>query len=288
MYRNTFLVLILSLATLGAQTQKGFLVRFLSNPEPVTKYSIYRSTNLGSPGTKVGEMAPSAIDTLEFGDLQIVKGTAYFYSVTSTNTNGVESEFSSQSAVAYPSLNLPDTIRSLPSLGSAEFVLDAKSDPLANFAPLDVQLEGASALNVAYVANTHTLVFTSKLGQLLKTKVKVRALYYGEFQDLDSTVIVISTLVSVNPSIPAFRLAPLISNSQHGSILFSHLPVSGDLRIFTLQGRTAFQQQFTTLDGTLTWDGKIEGGVQGSQLLSYRVIDESGRMAGSGHFQLQR
>jgi hypothetical protein len=286
MSRYAFPILpLLFFASVGAQTQ-GFLVRFLANLDATTKYSVYRSNTPGSVGLKIGEVIPTGKDTLEFGDLNVVKGTAYFYSVTGTFASGLESDFSSQSAVAYPSISLPDTIRSLPGIAAATFVLDAKMDPLANIAPLDAQIEGTSPFNVQFVPGTHSLVVTSKLGLVQAGKVKIRTSYYGQFQDLDSTVVVISTTAAINPAFPVHGQRLTVSPLQPGSLLFSHLPASGELQIFTLQGTTAFKQRFAGGDGTLVWDGRIQGGSAGSQLLSYRVHDKAGGLAGSGliHF----
>jgi hypothetical protein len=266
------------------------MVRFLASPDPVTKYSVFRSTQPGFTGEKIGEVAPAAQDTLSFGDLNVVKGSTYFYSISTTSPSGAESGFSDQSAVAYPALDLPDTIRSLPGFSSASFVLNAKAHPLLGLARMDVQIEGSSRFNIEFVEASRTLFISSKLGQLENAKVKVRASYYGQFIDVDSTLIIISTVgVGVKPVRPGAGGLPTLSFQPNGSLTFSNLPGSGELRIFTPQGATAFRRRFTAPDGTLLWNGSgISEERTRTQSLSYQILDDAGRQAGSGRFHLVR
>jgi hypothetical protein len=290
MYQKNLLLLSLLLVMPAcAQTRLGFLVRFLPNPEPATKYTIYRTTAPGMPRVKIGEMPAPGKDTLEFEDLGVERGVPYFYSMTSTfESTGLESEFSTQSAVAYPLLNLPDTIKSLPGIGSVQFLVDAKTDPLAGIAPIEVVVDGTTPFNYQFTAATKTLVLTPKVGQLLTSaKIVVRAGYYKQFQDVDTVVVVVTGGVGIHSTGPFLNATPIASPLENGSVFFSNLPGNGELRIFTLQGATAFQSPLRNNDGTLLWNGGRKD-VIGSQLLSYRVVDQAGRVTGSGRIRLKR
>lgn len=291
MYQKKLLLLSLLLAVPAcAQPRLGFLVRFLPNPEPATKYTIYRTTAPGLPRVKIGEMPAVGKDTLEFEDLGVDRGVPYFYSMTSTfASTGLESEFSSQSAVAYPLLNLPDTLRSLPGIGSVQFTVDAKNDPLAGITPIQIGVDGTTPFNYQYTASTKTMLITPKTaGTLTSAKIIVRAGYYGQFQDVDTVVVLVSGSVGIQTG--AFSNStlanPIASPLENGSVLFTNLPGNGELRIFTLQGATAFQSPLHANDGTLLWDGGRKD--VGSQLLSFRVTDQAGRVAGSGRIRLNR
>ncbi|MEO6095539.1 MAG: hypothetical protein ABIW76_07635 [Fibrobacteria bacterium] len=295
MYQKNFqktplLLSLLLMVPVCAQTRLGFLVRFLPNPEPATKYTIYRTTAPGMPRVKIGEIPAVGKDTLEFEDLGVERGVPYFYSMTSTfAATGLESEFSGQSAVAYPKLNLPDTLRSLPGIGSVQFIVEAKNDPLAGIAPIQVVVDGTTPFNYQFSAATKTMVITPKVGQLMTSaKIIIRAGYYGQFQDIDTVLVLVTGGVGIRPTEAFLRSnpSPIASPLENGTVLFSNLPENGELRVYTLQGVTAFQSPLRKSDGTLLWNGV--GKDVGSQLLSFRVIDRAGRVTGSGRIRLNR
>lgn len=286
-----FRLLLSTTALLTLQTAwgQGFQVRFLANSSPVAKYSIYRSTDPASTGTKVGEVLPQAGDTLSYSDGDVTAGKAYYYSVTSTNLTGAESGFSSPSAVAYPVLNLPDTLMSAQGVMAARFTLDPKMHPLMGIAPLDFTIDGASPLNIAWDEGSRTVILTSKLGKFESVKVKIRASYYGQFSVVDSAVVVINAIAAgirdargnafVAPSVPA-----LFRPGVERALVFSHLPAQGELEIVTFKGEVALRKKLSSPDGEFAWDGAGAG----SQTFSYFVRDDAGRLAGKGRFRLQR
>jgi hypothetical protein len=166
----------------------GIQVRFLSNPAPdsVAKYTVYRSNAAGTQGTSLGEVSPAASDTLSFNDTTAKKGIAYWYSLTGTTRGGLESEYSSQTAVAFPVLSLPDSLPLKTGTGYGYVNLTDSTHPLRWIAPLDVEVfEPGNRVKAAFEENEAGIFLYSPDGSFSGT-VRLRISYFGQFAAEDT------------------------------------------------------------------------------------------------------
>jgi hypothetical protein len=71
-----------------------------STSSGVTGYRVYRGTVLGGPYTR---LTASAVPVMQYTDTSVQAGHTYYYVVTSVDSSGVESGYSSQVAITIPS-----------------------------------------------------------------------------------------------------------------------------------------------------------------------------------------
>jgi Abnormal spindle-like microcephaly-assoc'd, ASPM-SPD-2-Hydin len=70
-----------------------------ASPGNISGYDVYRAGSSGGPYTK---LTASPIDKLEYVDSDVVSGHEYFYVVTSLNSGGNQSKYSTQISVSIP------------------------------------------------------------------------------------------------------------------------------------------------------------------------------------------
>lgn len=275
---------------------KGIAVRFLANPDEdsVVRYEVYRAGSPGGASQSLGEMAavPGA-DTLSFPDLTAEKGMRYSYTILGVNVDGVVSDHSEATQVAYPVLSLPDTLR--PGKGAlyATFVLAAASHPLEGSEPLSLALLDSSRFSIGYDPATRLAVFRSRTGSADSGWAVVRAEYFGKFQDRDSLYIVTASasLSSFPAAAPEVRSAAPFpdrySPNSQGPLSLRDLPGPGRLEILTLSGSRAFGIEVPRPGSALFWDGKDEAGrpLRPSRYV-WMVRGGSGALLGAGAFLL--
>lgn len=96
---DSALAILVSGTGVAAAAHSVILKWAASSSSNVSGYDVYRSTTTGGPYTKL-DSAP--VGALDYTDSTVQSGTDYFYVVTSVESNGTQSGYSSQISVSIP------------------------------------------------------------------------------------------------------------------------------------------------------------------------------------------
>jgi len=89
----------ISFSGTGAAVSYSTLLSWTASTSSVTGYNVYRGTTSGGPYTKVN---PNVDANTSYSDASVQAGLTYYYVVTSVNSGGVESAYSTQVSATIP------------------------------------------------------------------------------------------------------------------------------------------------------------------------------------------
>jgi hypothetical protein len=91
---------VISLAGSGVQPiSYSVAINWVASSGAVVAYHVYRATTSGGP---YGRLEPAVYSGTSFTDSSVSPGSQYYYVLTSSNSSGVESKYSSEVAAAIP------------------------------------------------------------------------------------------------------------------------------------------------------------------------------------------
>lgn len=292
-------LMLLALLSGGAGA-KGIAVRFLAclPSDSIVRYEIYRSGSAATAPLLAGEtFASPGDDTLSFRDVLAEKGKAYFYTIKAINAAGLASDPSGRTAVGYPRLSLPDTLRPGKTAGLTTSLPGWLADPLRGIAPLEVFLLDSSRFTLAYDSALSALAFRSRLGKADTGRIIVRARYFGKFEDRDTLVILTTAsgtvalagspdaLADASGASSRFAFPARYSPRSRGPIVLGAPPGIARVEIFSLRGKRVRVLNIPRNASSLAWDGR---GGSGAYLRSaqyfWNARNSRGGIVESGSF----
>jgi|GEM_PF-6489094 len=276
---------------------KGITVRFLASPpeDSIAQYTVYRSGSAQGPVSLIGQVSASPHkDTLSFSDTSVNKGTSYFYSIRAVNREGIESDPSEATQIAFPVLSLPDTLRPDAASRATSIALSEAIDPLRGSVPLSVALKDSSRFTMAFDLATRTLSFRSRSGRADTGAVIARAEYFGKFGDKDTLLVIVaasqtSSLRPAGEDRAAEIAFPAFHSPRSGPMAIRNLPGPGRLEILTALGSRLYSHNLLSPRPVLLWNGRDNEGRPlrpGRYLLVVR--DAAGSIRETGAFTLSR
>jgi len=277
-----FLLIIVPLAPLAAQTPASYMISWAPNPEPeVAGYIIFRSLDANT-----GFQAIDSVDasTTTYVDTDLEKGTIYFYRLKAKDADSNRGLFSNLvSGMTIPQdadagVNILCEITDIQPAGSSGLEVDWDTQiPTIGFIQYDndATLDSMSTWDDSSYEQSHN----STTGALLSP-----ATYYlraVSYTDADFMVIsAVDTFVfsGENPtplSAPALSIFPVPFHPATGGLSLMNLPEDGRVAIYDGNGLEVWSRDVGT-QTALNWNGENRNGSDVMSGVYFVVTTDSG------------
>jgi hypothetical protein len=261
-----FLLIIVPLTPLAAQSTTSYMIHWAPNPEPeVAGYVIFRSLSQGSGFEAIDSVDAS---TTSYIDTDLEKGTFYFYRLKAKDAEGNRGLFSNLvSGMTIPqdadagTDNLCQITDIQPS-GNSGLTVDWSTDvPSIGFVQYDrdATLDSMSTWDDASYEDTHT----SETGELLAPSTYyLRAVSYTSDNMMIVSAVDTFEFTGENPtplSAPELSIFPVPYHPGSGGLSLMNLPENGAVAIYDGNGLEIWRKEVGT-QTAMTWNGENQSG----------------------------
>ena len=277
-----FLLIIVPLAPLAAQSTTSYVISWVPNPEPVVAgYIIFRSL---SPD--VGFQAIDSVDvsTTTYVDTDLQKGTFYFYRLKAKDADGNRGLFSNLvSGMTIPqdadagTNNLCEITAIQPVSANSLDIGWQTQVPTIGFIQYDsdATLDSMSTWDDASYEQAHT----STIGELLApANYYLRAVSYDESNNMIVSAVDTFVFNGEDPaplSAPTLSIFPVPYHPGTGGLSLMNLPENGRVVIYDGNGLEVWSKDVGT-QTTMNWNGENRNGNQIMSGVYYLVTTDAG------------
>ena len=278
-----FLLIIVPLAPLAAQTTTSYMISWAPNPEPeVAGYIIFRSLDANT-----GFQAIDSVDvsTTTYVDTDLQKGTVYFYRLKAKDTDGNRGLFSDHvSAMTIPQdadagTNSLCEITDIQPVGTNGLEVDWNTQiPSIGFIQYDDDdtLDSMSTWDDA----SYEQYNNSTTGELLAPATfYLRAVSYTDSDFMVVSAVDTFVFTGENPtplSAPALSIFPVPYHPGTGGLSLMNLPENGKVAIYDGNGLEVWSKDVGTQTAMMNWNGENRNGSQIMSGVYYVITTDSG------------
>jgi hypothetical protein len=277
-----FLLIIVPLAPLAAQSTTSYIISWTPNPEPtVAGYIIFRSLS-SDAGFQVIDSVD--VSTTTYTDNNLQKGTIYFYRLKAKDADGNRGLFSNLvSGMTIPQdadagTNNLCEITGIQSAGAEGLDVDWQTlAPTIGFIQYDddVTLDSMSTWDDASYKQTHT----STTGELIAPSTYfLRAVSYDDSNNMIISAVDTFVFTGEDPtplSAPTLSIFPVPYHPGTGSLSLMNLPENGRVAIYDGNGLEVWSKDVGT-QTAMAWNGENRNGNQIMSGVYYVVTTDSG------------
>ncbi len=277
-----FLLIIVPLAPLAAQSTTSYMISWAPNPEPeVAGYIIFRSFS-----SDAGFQAIDSVDvsTTTYVDTDLQKGTFYFYRLKAKDAEGTRGLFSNLvSGMTIPQDADAGTkslceITDIQPAGTDGLDVDWQTQlPTIGFIQYDndATLDSMSTWDDASYEQAHS----STTGELIAPATYyLRAVSYDNDNSMIVSAVDTFVFTGENPtplSAPALSIFPVPYHPGTSSLSLMNLPENGKVAIYDGNGLEVWSKDIG-MQHAMYWDGENRNGSQVMSGVYYVVTTDSG------------
>ena len=278
-----FLLIIVPLSPLMAQSTTGYLVSWAPNPEPeVAGYIIYRSLS-SDTGFEVTDSVDVSTTTYVDSDLQ--KGTFYYYRLKAKDAEGNRGLFSNLvSGMTIPqdadagTNNLCEITDIQPAVGTGLEVDWQTQTPTIGFVQYDSDATSLDSMTT-WDDDSYDQTHASTTGELVAPATYyMRAVSYDDSNAMIVSAVDTFVFAGENPtplSAPTLSIFPVPYNPGTGGLSMMNLPENGKVTIYDGNGLEVWRKDVGT-QTAMNWNGENRNGSQVMSGVYYVITTDAG------------